>query len=180
MNDTTARRRRVADEEKGDNQQVIDAPQQVVEEKPLSAYGVQPVHRLLTQQHSYTVYNLVVPRLLPREVLERADLWQHVARQLKYGDEVRVTSQDGSFYAHVYVKFSTGADVLVQVITYCVMDAVDYDSLHNEHSQYLVRQLPGRGWCVVRKADGYAIKDNLPSQSKAYREQEEYIRALRS
>lgn len=138
---------------------------------------VQPVHprNFGLARHKMTLHSMEVSGILSRADLEDNRLWQHIAAQIKVGDEVRVVSDDLSFRAECICVFALGSDVRMKVFEYSLLEAVEVLS---QTPDYEVQLRGLKKWCVIKKSTGEIIRENLPAQSAAQKQLEDHLRVL--
>lgn len=126
--------------------------------------------------HAFASYSAYVPAGTKKADLVKPRLWANIARQLRVGDEIRAMPDDMSFVARLVVTYQMGGDVRVicESFTETNADVNDSETL----SKFSV--VPhGRGkWAVKNSKTGDLIAQDLPSQSVAYRQMEDHVRAL--
>lgn len=143
---------------------------------------VSPIHpgNCGLQQHRFAMYDVTVPRLMDKELLENKNLWVHIARRLQPGSEVRVIAEDCSFRAVLLCTYAEGSETRMKVVEYTALDAVDYDEMSSQTEKYQVKQKGILKWCIVNMETGENIKEKIPTQAEATRELMEYKKALAS
>lgn len=153
---------------------------QKIDKTYLERAAIKPFKGLKNATHAYNAFSVVVPNRLSKEILESPEMWRHVGAQLQPGAEVRITALDSSFYAIAYITYSAGSEVRAKLVLYTELESVNYSGQQYLSSPYTVEFHPGTNWCVIKKETGEVIFSDIPTQSKAFRELEEYSRALRS
>jgi hypothetical protein len=91
-------------------------------------------------------------------------------------DEVRAIAEDHSFVAYLIVTFSQGTDARLKVVGGA--DLVGDEEIDIPTSKYEVKLRGKLKWCIKNTDTGEFIKKDIPKESDAYRELEEYLTAL--
>lgn len=127
-------------------------------------------------QHGWAEFTVLVDSHVPRETLTDHRLWAHVAAKLRTTAEIRVVARDCSWRALMFVQFADGRSVRMQELEYHRFD--ENVEIDNPESEFFVEHRGTDNWCFIRRSDGSVIKKNMPSQSAAIREMDDYARAL--
>lgn len=102
--------------------------------------------------------------------------WATVAQQVRPWALIDVISEDGLFYARLFVKSTTRQTVHVEVLLHKEMDKATKE---REYSDYKVEYLGQvKKWCVVRKEDNSTISDGNEAQEDAMRELAQYEKVI--
>ena len=131
---------------------------------------------LQLQAHKFEMFGCEVQPGLSKAELEDPKLWANVTGKLRAGSEIRAVASDGSFVAYLFVKYVNGSDIRIQVMHGYELEKVEVKVTEGD---YTVENRQGHGWCVIKRDTGEIIKSNLANQSSAYRELEDYERALK-
>ena len=118
----------------------------------LSTKGCAPVsilqNRLTQAEFSRTVWTAQPEPGVTLDDIVRPDYWAHVAKTIKKGDRIEITSPDGSWFAELLVRATTGASVQV-----FVMRKLDFPDSQPTELLYDVKHRGAGGWSVIRKSD---------------------------
>ena len=91
------------------------------------------------------------------------EYWAHVAKTLKKGDRIDVTSADGEWFAELYVRASTDNSVLVTVLQKYVFSAPEVPA----DDAFEIKHRGGAKWSVIRKSDKRVLVENLETRGEA-------------
>jgi hypothetical protein len=98
------------------------------------------------------------------------EYWSNVAKTLKAGDRIDVTSAEATWFAELFVRSAGDKDAKVHVMRHIVFNApVDKEA----DATLDVRHRGGAGWSVVRKSD----KAVLFEGGKTREEAESWVKA---
>ena len=130
-----------------------------------------------TAEHRFRRFDCTVSSSIKKEDLEDPALWVNVAPKLNQGDEVRVIADDYSFIAYLLVTFSRGTDARLKIIS--GLDLLEEDEEPTEvESKYDIKLKGQLKYCLINKETGENIKENIPTKAEAYRELDDYLKAL--
>lgn len=129
-------------------------------------------------EHRYQRHDCVVPANTTKEDLENPDLWVSVAPRMRMFDEVRVIANDHSFVVYLIVLFSQGHDARLKIVGGTELGE-ECDDLQSS-SKFDVKLAGVKKFILYNKETGEEIKSGIPTKAQAYKELEEYERALRS
>lgn len=127
--------------------------------------------------HRHREFDADVPVGTSVDDLENPALWVNVARQLSIGDEVRVVADDHSFYAKLLVSNAIGSQVLMKIVSLTQFEESSEQVRTNE-APFFVALRGRKRYCLVERSTGNIIKEQIASESLAYRELEDHMRAL--
>ena len=128
--------------------------------------------------HEFNTHNARIAGGTPVEVLTDGRFWSHVARKLTVGDEIRALAEDCSFRALLLVSYVRGTEVVVKLLAFTEVDAVDYDALNNVDSGYRLSEKGTLGWCIVKNTTGEIVKEGFANQALAARALTDYLKAM--
>ena len=128
--------------------------------------------------HRYQRYDATVKAGTKKDDLVNPDLWVNVATPMNPGDEIRVRCEDDSFTALLYVTFSVGNKIVLKMIYFAELDAVDHDKLRGESCDYQVKLCGTKKFCIQQISTGDLIKKNIPTKLEAEKELDQLLRAL--
>ncbi len=128
-------------------------------------------------EHKYRRHNVTVPTAVAN--LENHELWTHVAVTLSPGDSVRVLAEDFSMVAELIVTFRQGTVAKLVQVWRKDLEAVD-QSADAVEGKFVVRLRGPKKWCIVNNETSEVVKELIPTQAAAFKELEEYLRALAS
>ena len=128
------------------------------------------------QKFNFTAWDAAPPEGTRLEDLTNPVFWEHVARRLRIGDEVRVVPDDCSFYARLLVTNAVGARVQMKLIEGVQLESVD--GVGPQEGPYRI-ELKGRlKWCVINTSTGAIEEKNIETQADAARAMGDLQRAL--
>jgi len=125
-------------------------------------------------QHTYTSHNAIVASGTKEKDLTKADLWDHVAYQLKMYDEVRAIAEDGSFVATLIVTFKHANKALLTVTNFTKLETVSFEE-EAGLDRYSVKQRGVKKWCIIDNNDASVVEELIPTQAEAYKKLEEFL-----
>lgn len=126
---------------------------------------------------SWGRFHLPLPKGVELEDVTNPDLYKNVARQIPSGSELRVTSEDESFIAWLYVSHSYQNTLVCHVRETLVVDDADIE----EASERFSAKLRGpKKWCIIDNHDGSIVKANIATKIACMIEIKDYEQALRS
>lgn len=131
-------------------------------------------------QHEVPRFGATVPGTLTKDDLEDPDLWVHVARNMTMGCDIRCIADDMSFVAFGTCTFAQGSMVKIKIYSFNELDVVDYDSVSDEASKFIVKLRGPRKWCIVNNETGEVVKEDIADKATAERELSDYHKALRA
>jgi hypothetical protein len=131
-------------------------------------------------EHSTRKFNATVPGGSSEEDLENPDLWVNCAQKMEMGDEVRCLADDMSFVAYGICTFVQGSVAKIKIIAGYELDAVDYEAVADEASNFECKQRGPKKWCIINKKNGDIVKEMIPTQLQAMKELADYQKALRT
>lgn len=129
-------------------------------------------------EHAYREFDVIVPVGVMPEDLENPVLYQNVANRITQYNEIRVIAEDGSYMARLLVMFVTGSDVKTKILECYEFAELDY--VNDQESEYFVQVRGSKGWCVIKRADGTRVIENISDRVTAERELQDYLKALNS
>ena len=128
-------------------------------------------------EHAYRSFNLYIKEA-PDEVsdLENPDYWVHIAPKMRTGDEVRVVSEDMSFYTRLLCTYAHGTAAVMKVVESTAVEGLT--APEEEDSKYKAELRGPKGWCVINSETGEVVKEKLPNQATAVKEAADYEKIL--
>jgi len=127
--------------------------------------------------HRYRQFDAEVPGHYTREDLENPVLWAFLAPKLNPRDEIRVTADDGSFVATLYVQFVKGSTVKVKLLDGTELDSVD-KTLTEAEGDYFIKMRGVKKWSIVKRDTGEIIEEMIPDQASAMKALQDLEKAL--
>ena len=101
----------------------------------------------------------------------RPGYWAHVAEQLSPYDEIRLRSDDGSFYARLLVMESGRTWARVMVLSWVNLTTTEVSmtqaEIEAEITKFDVRLRGPHKWSVIRKADNAVIAEGIEHKEEA-------------
>ena len=91
------------------------------------------------------------------------EYWAHVAKTLKKGDRIDVTSDDGEWFAELYVRASSDNSVAVVVLQKHVFSA----PAPVADGTFELKHRGGAKWSVIRRSDKRVMVENLETRPEA-------------
>ena len=124
--------------------------------------------RLMRAEEVFTEYCHTLPAGVPIEDALKPETWDHVAKQLRQWDRIRVIAEDGAFEAMLVVIASQGAYVRLAELYRWELPANDAAAAPESAAPtYKVAHHPTLKWRVIRIADGEVMKDQMPERTHA-------------
>ena len=123
---------------------------------------------------NYLIYGANVPKVLSKKELVDPALWVNVASRLTMGCEIRVTDNDCSFMARLYITYANQHDVRLHLLEYHVFETESA----TVDGEYYVKQRGVHKWCVMRKEYPDPIQKDIATKHEAERQLDEYLKTL--
>lgn len=121
-------------------------------------------NRFALAEYKFNEWSVVLEYGVPFEDVFKPEFWAHVARDLKAGDLIHVRTEDGSFYAKLYVRASDRLWAKVgtlEAVRFADDKPVDQEGLEVKW------QIGKRCFAVVRKVDGQVIQSGFQIKEDA-------------
>ena len=122
--------------------------------------------KLNPAEYSTVMYYYEAPVGVTLEDVTRPMFWQHVTSQLKPGHEVKVVSEDRSFWAHLLVRDVMRHEVFMGVIMSATFED-DIEASGDEDDTYVKWRSPSTRYGVFRKADDECLQDGFETKVAA-------------
>lgn len=129
-------------------------------------------------EHNFRRFNAIVPADTMKEDLENPRFWENVQSLVNTFDEIRAVSEDGSFYAVLFVAAKAGNQIYPRVVFGTDVGEVDTTELTARQSRYTIKLKGPLKWCIVDTQTGENVQQGIPRQSDALRQLEEHLQAL--
>ena len=123
---------------------------------------------------NYLIYGANVPKVMSKKELVDPALWVNVAQQLQMGCEIRVTDNDCSFMARLYITYANQHDVRLHLLEYHVFETESVV----ESDEYEIRQRGVHKWCLMRKDHPDPIQSGIATKHEAEKQLDEYLKTL--
>jgi len=127
--------------------------------------------------HRIKMFDAVVPVGTKPEELTDPKLWGNVARNFDIGCEIRVLCEDYSYRAQLLCTYVQGSELRLTMIQFNSLDIVSYDEIISSE-EYMIKQRGISKWCIIKKSTGEVIQEKIATQAEAYKQLEDYKRAL--
>lgn len=128
-------------------------------------------------QHAYRMHAAIITvGIRAADILKNAKFWSLCGRDLKYGDEIRTLSEDGSYMAKFFVNFADGNNISVVLLSETDLEVNDIKVA----AEYEIKLCGPKKFCIQRVADGSIVKEGIDTKLAAERELADYTRALRA
>jgi len=122
--------------------------------------------KLNAAEFSTVVWYWTAPVGQSPEDLLAPEYWQHVARQLRPGHEIRVVAEDRTFWSHLFVREVGKMQAKVSVISSVQFDPVESE---DDDADYTVKwRSPKSFYGVFRKSDGECLEDKFQTKEAAH------------
>ena len=136
-----------------------------------------PATRFGLATHKYRQFSLEVPPEIEVEDITNPRLYEHIAKQLEVGSEIRILHDELDWIANVLVTYVNGPVVHVALLGEPIMlDQAVIDSTEGE--EFGIKLRGQRRWCIVHMATGEVVKEQIPNKAAAMKELQEYRNAL--
>lgn len=132
--------------------------------------------RIQLSEHVYSVYS---HHLNEGETLETAlepNFWSHVAKQLRPGDRIELTSYDASWLATLYVQAVSRIEAVVAVLSKTDLGAPAMPK--GEVSPYEVAFRGPRKWSIVHAETREVLKEDIETKQAADTYLKNHMQAL--
>jgi len=124
--------------------------------------------RLMRAEEVFTEYCHVLPDGYSIDDALKPETWEHVAKQLRRYDRIRVIAEDGSFEALLTVLIAEGLFVkLTELYRWELKGPAVEAPKDDRMAGYEVRHHPTMRWRVIRKGDGQVMKEGLLERQAA-------------
>ena len=123
---------------------------------------------------NYLIYGANVPKVMSKKELVDPALWVNVAQRLTMGCEIRVTDNDCSFMARLYITYANQHDVRLHLLEYHVFETESVV----ESVEYEIRQRGVHKWCLMRKDHPDPIQSGIATKHEAEKQLDEYLKTL--
>ena len=140
---------------------------------------IQPIqsNRFGLAPHKFLQFSLEAPASTEIDDITNPKLYEHVAKQLSVGDEIRILHDEMEWRAEVMVTYVNGPVVHVALLGEPIMlDQAVIDSTEGE--EFGIKLRGQRRWCIVHMATGEVVKEQIPNKAAAMKELQEYRNAL--
>lgn len=127
-------------------------------------------------QHRFALLACVVSASLTKETITAPGNFVNVAAKLDVGDEIRFVAEDYSFVGRLFVTFRRGTDVRVKLLEFTTIEENAVDEEPDE--RYIIKQKGPLKWCIVDTQDNSNVKTEIPNKTVAYRELDDYLKAM--
>lgn len=137
--------------------------------------------KMMVASHARTVHVAYIEYGATKEKLLEPDFWKHVSTSLRIGDRIELYCEAGTFYGEAIVLNTGVSAALIKILNWHELTGYDdrepaQDPLRD---QYIVKWgNPTTQWRIIRTADNEVVKEHLPTKEVAYRELDDYIKAL--
>jgi hypothetical protein len=128
--------------------------------------------------HRYQRFDCITPTGINKENITEPQHWVNVAGKLRVFDEIRCISEDHSFVAYLIVTFVQGTDVKLKLVNGAELESFEGDYAQN--SKYDVVLRGTHKWCIIDTSTGDVLFKDIATKAKAYKELEDYTKALNS
>lgn len=128
--------------------------------------------------HKMQQFSATVPGDLDVIGITDPELWTNVAPQCRPGDMIWVDADDYSFTARLKVTYSAGQRIRVVVMEFKQLEVIDAVKEVDENAPYFIKQRGPKKWCIIERTTGDVKKELIPTQLDAYKELDDYVRAL--
>jgi hypothetical protein len=126
--------------------------------------AMKPTSILLAEHTTATYHHTPEFQTSIDEVLGN-DYWEHLARKLRPGDEIKVFAADATYYLHLVVRAATRNEVVLGVLSKVLFKS---EAVITTSAKYDVKYRgPSVRWSVMKVADGSVIRDNFQTQEEA-------------
>ena len=126
-------------------------------------------------EHAYRRHSVETESIISRDDVANPVLYEHIGRNLRIGDEIRVLGKDMSYVAGVIVTFAQGSMVRVSIREYQELDKVDEDT---EEDDYTVKLCGRKRWCLIKISTNETIREDIPSKVAALKELNDFRRSM--
>lgn len=121
-------------------------------------------NRLKDADFIRTVWHATPEPGITLEEMMKPEWWTHVARMLKKGDHIEVTSEDGEWFAELLVRSTTDKGVCVFALRSVVFSE---DKPAAADAIFEVKHRGGAGWSVVRRSDKVVVYEKGATRADA-------------
>ncbi len=127
-----------------------------------------------------TKYSLTVESNTTIEDVQTPEFWAHISQQLRPYDDIRIVTDDGSWYADVFVLVAARNWARVKVKYFAQLTTSDVDQSQAEKidTHRVEYKGPHRKWSVIRNQDDAYLKDGMQTQGEAAAWLKEHLKAL--
>lgn len=129
-------------------------------------------------EHSFRRFSCSIEASVTEEQLTNKQLWVNVSAKINDGDEIRVVADDYTFVATLFVTHVRGHDVVTKLLSFTRLDYSAEEEGEDYSNLYDVTLKGVKKFCIVDKRTGDHIKEDIPDKKTAYRELDDYIKAI--
>lgn len=127
-------------------------------------------------EHRFSMFSCTVSSEHTEETIIDPANFVNVAGKIDIGDEIRFVADDYSFLGELFVTFRRGTDVRVKLLSFTV---IEENAIPDEKDErYVIKQRGPLKWCIVDTTDNSNVKTEIANKSTAYRELDDYLRAM--
>ena len=119
-----------------------------------------------TADHYQTRWGALLKAGHGMEDVTRPAYWSILAPRLTKGDIIDVRTEDGRFYAEIYVTGVKTTGITVQVLRHVELDGHVKGPIETPDFVYAYKG-PSWGHCVIRREDAMVMVKNLESKAEA-------------
>ncbi len=137
--------------------------------------------RLMRAEEVFTEYCHVLPDGYTIDDALNTETWDHVAKQIRRYDRIRVIAEDGAFEAMLTVIVAEGTFVKLVELYRWELEGDKVEAPKDERMLgFEIRHHPTSRWRVIRKGDKQVMKEGLLERSAAEGWLREYLKTLDS
>lgn len=122
------------------------------------------------------VWSVIPPDGTGYDEMFRPEFWSHVAKQMRSGDIIEATAEDGSWFAQLYVL--AVASQSVAVVELRRIDLQDANLPDVDARFAIAWKGPALKYCVIRISDNSRIYDKIETRAAAQEQLAGYLKAL--
>ena len=143
--------------------------------------------RYALAEHKQRTHFVTVEHGITRAQIMHPDFWGQIARQLRPYDEIKVTCDDGTYYAMLVVLSADRTFARVHCLIWENLTTKDMaqsqgetqspevDTIDPAKNYEVKNRGPHLKWCVIRNGDGAPIREKEPTKVAAELWLREYL-----
>ncbi len=148
----------------------------VLAEKPKASVMLSPGRRQ-PFTHRNQIHNITAEENTPFDAVMDPQFYAHIAPNLRMYDEIRVTTDDGAYYARLLVLAVGQTWAKVRKLEFVDLMGSESDTPADPMNQYYVKfRGPVLKWSMLRRSDNAVIREGMDTRGEAERYMADHVR----